>query len=273
MLATGKSLIIIIVTEDGVFTGIVSYGLHIGMNHHEVITHVVTVLHIIIHIGQCQLADILGVLLACHIFVDRTARRCVADGFIRILIISGMSGSEEERERIPVFSYMKPLSAGNAITPVDLQALFGGVQLILESPVILIGGFCCSGEAQKVYSVLLQKVCCHSLRVQSSGKADIQVSAANQFFGNNVDCRTADITDTSCIKCLIDANRLDNIRTEEVERDILIFRIFRRNGKSVKGSRIIAVAQSTDENILHSILFGDSRHFGYSPFRIGNTFA
>lgn len=97
---------------------------------------------------------------------------------------------------------MKPLSTGNAITPVYLQALLGGVQLILESPVVFIGGFCCSGEAQKVYSVLFQKVGCHSLRVQSSGKADIQVSAANQFFGNNVDCRTADITDTSCIKCL-----------------------------------------------------------------------
>ena len=34
-----------------------------------------------------------------------------------------MSGSEKERERIPVFSYMKPLSTGNAITPVYLQAL------------------------------------------------------------------------------------------------------------------------------------------------------
>ena len=63
-----------------------------------------TVLHIIIHIGQCQLTDILGVLLTRHIFVHRTTCRCITNCFIRILIICRMSGSQEERERILVFS-------------------------------------------------------------------------------------------------------------------------------------------------------------------------
>ena len=184
-----------------------------------------------------------------------------------------MSGSQEERERIFVFSHIKPLSTGDAVTSVHLEALTGRVQFILESPAIFIGRFCCIGKTQKIDSVEFQKVGCHCLSVQSTGNTDIQVSATDQFFGNNVDRRTAHITDTSGIKCLINANRLNNIRTEEVERDILIFRIFRRNRKSVKGSRVIAVAQSTDKDILDSILFRNPRHFGYSALRIGNTFA
>ena len=184
-----------------------------------------------------------------------------------------MSGSQEERERIFVFSHIKPLSTGDAVTSVHLEALTGRVQFILESPAIFIGRFCCIGKTQKIDSVEFQKVGCHCLSVQSTGNTDIQVSATDQFFGNNVDRRTAHITDTSGIKCLINANRLNNIRTEEVERDILIFRIFRRNRKSVKGSRVIAVAQSADKDILDSILFRNPRHFGYSALRIGNTFA
>lgn len=86
-----------------------------------------TVLHIEINIGKCQLTDILRILLAIHIFVYRTAGSCITYDFIRILIVRRMSGSQEERKRIFVFADIESFATGNAITPVDLEMLTGRV--------------------------------------------------------------------------------------------------------------------------------------------------
>ena len=86
-----------------------------------------TVLHIEIHIGKCQLTDILRILLTIHIFVDCTAGSCITYDFIRILIIRRMSGGQEERKRIFVFSDIESFTSGNTVTPVDLQMLSGRV--------------------------------------------------------------------------------------------------------------------------------------------------
>ena len=86
-----------------------------------------TVLHIEIHIGKCQLTDILRILLTIHIFVDRTAGSCITYDFIRILIVHRMSGGQEERKRIFVFSDIESFTSGNTVTPVDLQMLSGRV--------------------------------------------------------------------------------------------------------------------------------------------------
>ena len=86
-----------------------------------------TVLHIEIHIGKCQLTDILRILLSIHIFVDRTAGSGITYDFIRILIVRRMSGSQEERKWIFVFSDIESFTSGNTVTPVDLKMLSGRV--------------------------------------------------------------------------------------------------------------------------------------------------
>ena len=55
------------------------------------------------------------------------------------------------------------------------------------------------------------------------------------------------------------------ISVSKKSRDILIFRIFSEGTATVKGSRIIAVAQSTDEKYSSPHPVWDSATFGYSP--------
>ena len=113
---------------------VVAYRLGVGVYHHKVIAYMVAILHIVVHIGKCQLADILRRFLSIHIFVDSTAGGRVAYGFVGVLIVRRMSGSQEERERVLVLAHIEAFSTGNAVTSVDLKMLSGRVQLVLEAP-------------------------------------------------------------------------------------------------------------------------------------------
>ena len=169
-----------------------------------------------------------------------------------------MSGGQEERKRILVLTYIETFSTGNAVTPVYLEMFFGRVEFILKSPSVFVGRFGAVGKTHKVHPVHFEEIGCQGLRVQSAGNADAEVSATYQFFGDDVDRCAADITAATCVEGFVDTYGLYDVRSEKVERDILIFRVFGRKGEAVEGGCIIAVAQSADKDVLHSVLFGYS---------------
>ena len=166
-----------------------------------------------------------------------------------------MSGGQEERKRILVLTYIETFSAGNAVTPVYLEMFFGRVEFILKSPSVFVGRFGAVGKTHKVHPVHFEEIGCQGLHVQSAGNADTEVSATYQFFGDDVDRCAADITAAACVEGFVDTYGLYDVRSEKVERDILIFRVFGRKGEAVEGGCIIAVAQSADKDVLHSVLF------------------
>ena len=135
---------------------------------------------------------------------------------------------------------------------------FGRVEFILKSPSVFVGRFGAVGKTHKVHPVHFEEIGCQGLRVQSAGNADTEVSATYQFFGDDVDRCAADITAAACVEGFVDTYGLYDVRSEKVERDILIFRVFGRKGEAVEGGCIIAVAQSADKDVLHSVLFGYS---------------
>ena len=109
--------------------------------------------------------------------------------------------------------------------------------------------------------------------IQATGNAESQMTATNEFFGYNINGCPSDIAAASRVECFIYAYGLNNVRTEEIKRDILIFRVFGRKSKSIKSSCIVPVTQSTDKDIFHSVLFRHSGNFRHSTFCIRNTLA
>ena len=99
----------------------------------------------------------------------------------------------------------------------------------------------CIGKAPVVGTAQAQEIDVSRFAIDSAGGFHAEGVIADQFFGVDVDDGTAHIAGIASAEGLEDIDVLNDIRPEELQGDILVFRIFRRDGETVEEGGIVAI--------------------------------
>ena len=111
------------------------------------------------------------------------------------------------------------------------------------------------------------------LCVEPARKADGQAALARQLLRVDVDAGSRDVAFGAGVEHLVDIERLDDVGFEEVERYVFVFGVFRRYAELVECRDVVAVAQATDEDVLHAVLLRDACHFRHDGLCVRGSLA
>ncbi len=150
--------------------------------------------------------------------------------------------------------------ARHTITVVERQSYVRRVETVLEVKRPR-RGLLCAAPPEIVHTVLRpEEFCTHGFAVDSAIEAHRKFLPAQKFLGVNVYRRTAYVTARTSRENLVDADILNDVAAEKLQRNVFILRIFARQIESVQIGRIVPVAESAHENILDTLLLRNTRH-------------
>ncbi len=242
----------------------------VGMEAHEVVVQLVLQAGAELDVGQNQLVGADGRLLARLVLYDRAVVDDLAHRLLGERVVGGVGRNHEERQRAAA-DIEKPAARKphGVIQRQPCLVRVEAVRKVETAPRRLL----IVAEPEEIHPVLAQKVGAHGTRVDTRVEARRKGLHTEKLLRRDIYHSATHVSVAARVEHLAHADALYNIAAEELQRDVLIFGIFRRYRETVQQRGVITVAKPANEDILHTLLPRNPRNLRNGRLCIAHTLA